>query len=75
MNRLKAFCEFYLIDELEESTAVHLAVISDLYGSELFKKEVAKFLGVNWLKIKQKKDIDILKNYPDLMLRIMSYYT
>ena len=75
MNRLKAFCEFYLIDELEESTAVHLAVISDLYGSELFKKEVAKFLGENWLKIKQTKDIDTLKNYPDLMLRIMSYYT
>jgi speckle-type POZ protein len=72
--KLKATCELRLIDGLEESTAIHFGVISEMYGSELFKNEVCKFIGQHWVRIKQNEDhLNIIKNYPDLMLRIMKY--
>merc|ERR1719510_1473414 len=64
MDKLKAICELQLIDGLDESKAIHLGVISEMYGSDLFKVEVANSSQSIGQKSNKKQILMLWKNTP-----------
>jgi len=74
IERLQAICEHRITADLNLSNIAEIAIASHhLNGSEVFKKEILRFVADHWIAIKFTKASEKLKLYPDLMENIISY--
>jgi len=72
IHRLKAICEKVLASQITVSKAIGMAIAAHLQGSKMFEEEAILYMAKNWGKIKATKDYEKLKQYPDLLLKILS---
>lgn len=72
IDRLKAICEKVLASQITVSKAIDIAIAAHLQGTKMFEEEVIRFMAKNWGKIKVTKEYEKIKQYPDLLLKILS---
>lgn len=72
IHRLKAICEKVLASQMTVSRAIGIAIAAHLQGSKMFEEEAIRYMAKNWGKIKATKEYEKVKQYPDLLLKILS---
>lgn len=72
VHRLKAICEKELAAQMTVAKAIDIGIAAHLQGTDAFQEEVIRFMAKNWGKIKASKAYEKVKQYPDLLLKILS---
>merc|ERR1719273_1428608 len=72
IHRLKAICERVLASQMTITRAISIAIAAHRQGSKIFEEEAIRFMAKNWGKIKATKEYEDVKEYPDLLLKILS---
>jgi len=75
IDRLKAVCEKSLGSQLTIANSTEIGISAHLHGSKQFEHEVIKFLSENWREVRNVQGAELIKSYPDLLYRIVSYFT
>lgn len=71
--RLKAICERSIACKMTVNVAFKDAISSYLHGSDVFQREVVKYIGKNWAEISSTSSSEEIKKYPDLLHKVLSY--
>lgn len=72
INRLKAMCEKALASKMTIAKAIDISIAAHLQGSKTFEEETIRYMAKNWGKIRATKEYEKVKQYPDLLLKILS---
>lgn len=74
IERLKAICEKHLLEGITLDNAASLSISAYLQGSDEFEQEVFRYMKKHWRKIKSSNDFEKIKQYPEVLIKIIDFY-